>query len=140
MTEAFILDPRLQEDTVFISALPLSDMYLMNDRRWPWLVLAPRVAATEEFHQLCVKDRMQLCAEISNAADALKEETGCGKINIGALGNVVRQLHVHIVARNSGDANWPGPVWGFGQRQPYEKSVQDMLLTRYRALFDKRAG
>lgn len=132
MTDSFALDPRLQQDTVFITALPLSDLRLMNDRRWPWLVLVPRLIGAEEIHRLDTLNQQQLYTEISGAAAALQEETGCDKINTGALGNIVRQLHVHIIARNAGDANWPEPVWGFGQPQLYEKSAQDALINRFR--------
>lgn len=139
MTDSFVLDPRLQQDTVFITALPLSDLRLMHDRRWPWLVLVPRLSGAEEIHRLDARNQRQLYTEISRVAAALQKETGCDKINTGALGNIVRQLHVHIIARNAGDANWPGPVWGFGQKQPYEKQHLDAFITRFRMLFDKKA-
>jgi len=132
MTDSFVLDPRLQQDTVFITALPLSDLCLMNDRRWPWLVLVPRLIGAVEIHRLDTRNQRQLYTEISRVAAALQEETGCDKINTGALGNIVRQLHVHIIARNVWDANWPGPVWGFGQPQPYEKSAQNTLINHFR--------
>lgn len=138
MTDSFVLDPRLQQDTVFIIALPLSDLRLMNDRCWPWLVLVPRLTGAEEIHRLDTRDQQQLYTEISRVAATLQEETGCDKINTGALGNIVRQLHVHIIARNAGDANWPGPVWGFGQPQPYEKQHLEALIRCFQMLFDKK--
>jgi len=115
----FTLDSRLQQDTVFIAALGLSELLLMNDKRWPWLILVPRLAGAEEIHTLPQAQQIQLMGEISTVAAALQAETACEKINIGALGNIVRQLHIHVIVRNSGDTNWPNPVWGFGQKVLY---------------------
>lgn len=100
----------------------------------PWLVVVPRLAGAQELHQLAAPDQAQLYKEISHVAGVLQTETGCEKINIGALGNSVRQLHIHIVARNMADANWPGPVWGYGRRQPYARDAQDWLAGHLRVL------
>jgi len=97
----------------------LSRVLLMNDARYPWLILVPRRAGATEVHDLHVQDRTTLVEEIARASQGLKRLMDCAKINIGALGNLVPQLHVHIVARSAGDAAWPGPVWGNGQAQPY---------------------
>ena len=93
----------------------------MNDRRWPWLVLVPQRPGIEEIHDLTPLDQAMLTFETNMVAQALKNMTGCTKINSGALGNIVRQLHVHIVARSEGDPGWPGPVWGYGSREPYRR-------------------
>lgn len=129
----FKLDSRLQQDTVFIAALGLSDLLLMNDKRWPWLILAPRLAGAEEIHTLSQAQQTQLMGEISTVAAALQAETACEKINIGALGNIVRQLHIHVIARNSGDANWPGAVWGFGRGEPYTGPAAQDFIARIQA-------
>jgi len=134
MTCSFDLDPRLRHDTVFVTALTLSDLRLMNDSRWPWLVLVPRLAGAQEWHRLSCRERAVLDTETSRIAALLEADTGCDKINIGALGNIVRQLHIHIVARKAGDSNWPGPVWGYGQRQPYDENALTALVQRYQAL------
>ncbi len=118
---SFQLDARLAADTAFITTCSLCEIRLMNDSRWPWLILVPRVADAEEIHDLPVRDQVQLATETSLAATALKAHTRCTKINTGALGNIVRQLHIHVIARNENDPNWPGPVWGYGQRQEYEE-------------------
>ncbi len=121
----FVLDPRLAADSLPVLALPLSDVRLMNRRAWPWLVLVPRRAGAVELHDLSAPDRAMLAEEIAGVARALKGWARADKINIGALGNVVEQLHVHIVARRRGDAGWPGPVWGAPVQEPYDPADLD---------------
>jgi diadenosine tetraphosphate (Ap4A) HIT family hydrolase len=116
---AFELDPRLAADTVAVGRLGLCELRLMNDRRWPWVILVPQRPDITEFHDLTPLDQTMLTFEMGLVAKALKTSTGAGKINIGTLGNVVPMFHLHIVARSAGDPNWPGPVWGFGARQAY---------------------
>lgn len=129
----FELDPRLDRDTEPLQWLSLCEVRLMNDRRWPWLVLVPQRPEVFETHNLTPLDQAMLTFETNLAADALKRATGCLKINTGALGNVVRQLHVHVVARNEGDPNWPGPVWGYGVREPYARTDLHGLIERIRS-------
>ncbi|HEY8698686.1 MAG TPA: HIT domain-containing protein [Rhizomicrobium sp.] len=129
----FLLDPRLEAGAVFVADWPLSRLLLMDDSRYPWLVLVPRRAELSEIHDLGHAERMVLIEEIVRAAKGLKALTGAAKINVGALGNVVPQLHVHIVARNPGDAAWPGPVWGQGTAVSYEAAERDALLVRLRS-------
>jgi diadenosine tetraphosphate (Ap4A) HIT family hydrolase len=126
----FLLDPRLQADTVFVADWPLSRVLLMDDARFPWIVLVPRRAAAVELFDLAAADRATLGEETVRAAQGLKRLTGCAKINVGALGNLVAQLHVHVVARNPGDVAWPGPVWGSGARQPYVAEAYAAFLSR----------
>lgn len=121
----FVLDPRLAADSVPVLALTLSDVRLMNRRAWPWLVLVPRRAGAVEFHDLDARDRTMLAEEIAGVARALKAWARADKMNIGTLGNVVAQLHVHIVARRRGDPGWPGPVWGAPFQEPYDPAVLD---------------
>src|SRR5947199_10436650 len=104
----FSLDPKLAADSFPVTVLSLSDLRLMNDARFPWLLLVPRVGATE-IVDLAAGERMELLDEITKASAALRQATGCDKLNIAALGNVVRQLHVHVIARFTGDAGWPRP-------------------------------
>ncbi|MBX3578286.1 MAG: HIT family protein [Rhizobiaceae bacterium] len=118
-TQGFQLDPRLDRDTAQVLRLQLCDVRAMNDRRWPWLVLVPQRPGAVEIHDMTPLDQALLTFETNLVAQALKSASGCLKINSGALGNIVRQLHVHVVARNEGDPGWPGPVWGHGQREPY---------------------
>lgn len=120
-TTGFTLDARLEADSEPIIWLGFCELRLMNDRRWPWVVLVPQRPGAVEIHELTPLDQAMLTFETNMVAQAHKTITGCTKINSGALGNVVRQLHVHIVARSEGDPGWPGPVWGHGIREPYHR-------------------
>lgn len=115
----FTLDARLEASSEQVMWLGLCELRLMDDSRWPWLLLIPQRPGVEEIHDLTPLDQAMLTFEVNMVAEALKKVTGCIKINSGALGNIVRQLHVHVIARNEGDAGWPGPVWGHGVREPY---------------------
>lgn len=119
---AFELDPRLGADSAFVADGPLSQVRLMDDTRFPWLLLVPRVAGAVEWIDLDGNQQRLLLAEINRASQLLRAVPGVEKLNIGALGNIVSQLHVHLVGRQPGDAAWPGPVWGSGsaQRHPPE--------------------
>ena len=128
MTASFSLHPRLADDTVFVADWALSRVVAMNDARYPWLILVPRREGATELFDLMAEDRRTLIEEIARASDGLKKLTAAAKINVGALGNLVPQLHIHIVARNPGDAAWPGPVWGQGAAQPYERAVLDAFV------------
>jgi diadenosine tetraphosphate (Ap4A) HIT family hydrolase len=110
----FALHPTLARDTVEIARLPLCRVLLMNDRRFPWLILVPERESLREIHDLPSADRSTLIEEIAQAGQVLARLFQPDKLNTGALGNVVPQLHVHVVARLATDAAWPGPVWGAG--------------------------
>lgn len=113
----FLIDPRLATDSVFIADGPLSQVRLMDDTRFPWLLLVPRVADASEWLELDGAQQRLLLAEINRAGDLIRALPAVERLNIGALGNIVRQLHVHLVGRHAGDAAWPGPVWGSGAAQ-----------------------
>ncbi|MGN6480279.1 HIT domain-containing protein [Luteibacter sp.] len=119
MSAAFELDARLAGDTLVVGDLPLCRVLLMRDSRFAWLVLVPRQAGLVEVADLGEAERAALWREVDQAGAALHAVAACDKLNIGALGNIVRQLHVHVVARVEGDAAWPGPVWGSGKAEPY---------------------
>ena len=120
----FRLDERLARDSDCLSRLGLCQLRLMKDRRWPWLVLSPQRPAVSEIFELTPLDQTMLTFEMNSVAAALKQVTGATKINVGALGNIVRQLHVHVIARSEGDANWPGPVWGYGTAEPWDDTAR----------------
>jgi diadenosine tetraphosphate (Ap4A) HIT family hydrolase len=124
----FRLDPRLAADTLPVGSLKLSRVRLMNDARFPWLVLVPARAGLQELTDLAPADRARLMEEIAAASRALRAVARPDKINVGALGNIVAQLHVHVVARRRGDAAWPGPVWGAGTPEPYGDDDRVRLL------------
>ena len=126
--EQFELDKRLNADTFFVAKLGLCELRLMNDRRWPWLILVPRRLDLTEIHDMTPLDQTMLTFETGIVAQALKTVTACHKINTGALGNIVRQLHLHVIARSEGDAGWPGPVWGFGTRETYDEKDAHRLI------------
>ncbi|MCI2244184.1 MULTISPECIES: HIT family protein [Xanthomonas] len=130
----FVLDPRLQADSAFVADGPLSQVRLMDDARFPWLLLVPRVAEASEWIDLDGGQQRLLLAEINQLSQLLRQEPGVHKLNIGALGNVVRQLHVHVLGRHPGDAAWPGPVWGSGaaQRLPAEELQARVAAWRQR--------
>jgi diadenosine tetraphosphate (Ap4A) HIT family hydrolase len=106
------LHSRLKEDTIDIGDLPLCRVLVIKDAHYPWLLLVPRRHEAVEIIDLDEVEQSQLMTEISRVARALKEVTRCDKLNIAALGNLVPQLHVHVIARRSSDAAWPRPVWG----------------------------
>jgi diadenosine tetraphosphate (Ap4A) HIT family hydrolase len=115
----FRLDERLARDSELITKLGLCQLRIQNDKRWPWLVLVPQRNDVSELFELTPLDQAMLSFETNQVASALKELTGATKINVGALGNIVRQLYVHIIARTEGDPCWPGPIWGQGTPEPY---------------------
>jgi diadenosine tetraphosphate (Ap4A) HIT family hydrolase len=129
----FELDPRLAHDTAFIADWPLCRVLLMDDARFLWLVLVPRRVELVELDDLDETDNTRLMHEIRRAMETLRGVVECDKINVGALGNIVRQLHVHVVARREGDAAWPGPVWGHAPAQRYTQEARDGLIARLRS-------
>ena len=126
----FELDSRLIADTTLIKDLPLSSLRLMRDANYPWLILIPRRAGLTELTDLARDECIQVMDEIAVVSDALKAETNCLKLNVAAIGNMVRQLHIHIVARNEGDAAWPGPVWGKHPALAYAEGADRALAER----------
>ena len=124
----FQLDARLATDTLFVAEWTLCRVLLMDDAQFPWLVLVPRREGLAELDDLTERDRTQLMCEITRAMKVLRGVVECDKLNVGALGNIVRQLHVHVVARREGDAAWPGPVWGHGPAHHYLPEARDRLL------------
>lgn len=129
MTE-FTLDTRLANDTLRVGDLPLCQVRLMDDAHYPWLILVPRRPGIEEIYQLSEADQQQLLRESSRVARLLGELFSPDKLNIAAIGNMVRQLHVHHVVRYRDDASWPGPVWGAVPVQKRAAADSDALVSR----------
>ena len=127
MPDAFALDPRLAADTLPLGSLKLCEVLLFNDSRFPWLILVPARAGLVEIVDLIEEDRALLMQEVSLTSEALQKLTNCHKLNVAALGNQVRQLHVHVIARFEADAAWPNPVWGRGERVPYSAAAATLL-------------
>lgn len=126
----FTLDERLARDSDLLIRLGLCELRLMRDSRWPWLVLVPQRGGVSEVFDLTPLDQAMLTFEQNTVAAMLKNVSGATKINVAAIGNVVRQLHVHVIARFEGDPNWPGPVWGYQQAIPYAADDQDALTQK----------
>jgi tRNA (guanine-N7-)-methyltransferase len=132
--ETFELNPILERDSVFLGDFPLSQCRLMNAKEFPWLLLIPRQEGMRDWIDLDFEDQLQLQGEINLAAQILKQvfqevfsDFVCEKLNIASIGNIVPQLHIHVVARHSGDSAWPKPVWGMPISPYTEKEIADIV-------------
>ncbi|MDX5371341.1 MAG: HIT domain-containing protein [Pseudomonadaceae bacterium] len=128
----FSLDPRLQQDTLTLGDFPLCRLLLMNDAHYPWFILVPRREAVSELFQLDEEDRRQLWLETTRLAETLKDAFVADKMNVATLGNVVSQLHMHVIVRRRTDPAWPAPVWGKLPARPYQADEIDALRQRLR--------
>lgn len=135
MDADFALDPCLEADTLPLGDLGLSAVRLMNDARFPWFILVPRRASISELTDLAEADAAALMAEIRVATRVMLALARPDKVNVGALGNVVAQLHVHVVGRFRSDPAWPGPVWNSGAASPYPVHAAAALADRAATLF-----
>jgi diadenosine tetraphosphate (Ap4A) HIT family hydrolase len=125
---AWSLHPQLKKDTIDIGDLPLSRVLVIRDANYPWLLLVPRRENAVEIIDLDEVAQAQLMTEIARVSRALKEITKCDKLNVAALGNMVPQLHVHVIARRTGDAAWPRPVWGAAEPLAHDaEEVQNFI-------------
>jgi diadenosine tetraphosphate (Ap4A) HIT family hydrolase len=130
----FALDQRLQQDTLVIGNFPLCRLLLSNDSNYPWFILVPRINGISEVFHLDVADQQKLWEETTGLAQLLNDGLGADKMNIGALGNVVSQLHVHVIVRKRDDVAWPSPVWGKHPARPYTQEQVAALRARLREL------
>ena len=135
----FTLHSRLEQDTIPVADFPLSRLVMMNDTRYPWFILIPRIGGITEIHQLDHTDRQQLMTESCLLAEALMTTFSGYKMNVAALGNMVPQLHLHHVVRQQDDAAWPGPVWGVGDAEPMDDTqaktrIQQLLVHLQQAM------
>ena len=126
------LDERLVEGSYPVTELPLCQLRLMDDTRYPWLMLIPRRRAVSEVFDLEEDDQQQLWREASRVGQAFKAMLGGDKLNVASLGNVVPQLHMHLVVRRQDDEAWPGPVWGQGE--PRRHDLDSLAAMRDRVL------
>ena len=132
----FSLHPQLARDCHLVGDLPLSRVLLLDDCRYPWVILVPRRVGIREIHQLDPLDRGRLLDESCRLGEWLLETFGGDKLNIAALGNLVPQLHLHHVVRRHDDPAWPGPVWGHSAAQPYLADALQQRLGQLRSAFD----
>ena len=129
----FILDTRLQEDTWLIGDFPLCRLLLSNDSNYPWFILVPRREGISELFQLDDVDQPLMWAETTALAGVLKELFTADKMNVATLGNVVSQLHMHVIARYASDAAWPAPVWGKHPAKPYSEADVQVIRDKLKA-------
>lgn len=129
----FQCDPLLEKDSVFVCALALCEVRLHINAAYPWLILVPRRPGACEIFDLGPQDRALLMEETAHAARVLKDLVKAHKINVGALGNIVPQLHMHVVARFQDDPAWPGPVWSAPDTKPYGEEEMQTLVTALKA-------
>ncbi len=120
----FKLNETLKADSIFIENLALSELRLINDCRFLWLILVPRVANISEWHDLELFQQAQSFEETMRLAKIIKSFEGIDKINIGAIGNLVPQLHIHVIGRKIGDCAWPAPPWNSGEKIPYDNASE----------------
>jgi diadenosine tetraphosphate (Ap4A) HIT family hydrolase len=129
---SFALHPQLAQDTVAVGELKLCRLLLSKDANFPWLVLAPRRSGITEIIDLDADAQTRLMTEIADVSHALRGTTRCDKLNVAALGNMVPQLHVHIIARRKSDVAWPQPVWGVAPALAYGDNEQRTLIEALR--------
>jgi len=134
----FTLHNKLKDDTIEIVSLALSRVLLMNDSSFPWLVLVPARKGMREIHELGIRDRSVLIEEVAAASEIIRDLFSPDKINIGALGNLVPQLHIHIIGRFRTDRAWPGPVWGAGIARPYTEEGLNVVVGRIKEAFQQK--
>ena len=128
------IDPRLRRDTRALGVCGDTAVLLADDARWPWLILVPRRAGITELHDLTPDERLAFLTLVSTASALVQRECRCRSVNVAMLGNVVEQLHCHVVARSPGDPNWPGPIWGHGSREPYPSDALPAFATAIRTV------
>jgi diadenosine tetraphosphate (Ap4A) HIT family hydrolase len=126
----FAIDPRIGRSAAPFHELPLSTVLLKDDARWPWLILMPRRDGADALTDLAAADAAQLMDEIRLCVRAVAAEPGVERTNVGVLGNVAPQLHVHVVGRWPGDAAWPGPVWGVEGKDAYAEEAKATVMER----------
>jgi diadenosine tetraphosphate (Ap4A) HIT family hydrolase len=129
---SWTLHRQLESDTTAVGDLPLSRLLLANDANYPWLLLVPRRAGASEIIDLADAEQIELATEIARVSRTLKAVTPCDKLNVAALGNVVPQLHVHLIARLRGDPAWPKPVWGAAPARDYDPAERERLVAALR--------
>ncbi|MDA7749406.1 HIT family protein [Litoricola sp.] len=132
---SFVIDSQLKQTSYPLTSLDVCDLRLVDDQRWPWLLIIPRVAQAVELIDISPDLRAQVWLEIDHVGRVMRDQFSPHKLNIAALGNQVRQLHVHCIARFPEDEAWPNPVWGVGDSVPYDSELLNSRLNALRAAF-----
>jgi len=129
----FVLNSKLQSDTFLVADLTFSRLLLMNDSNYPWLILVPRKPDLIEFTDLSFDEQTEVLREINLLGKILKENFGAEKLNIAALGNVVSQLHIHVIGRKKNDVTFPKPVWGNAPAKIYDEEMAQKLIQKIKS-------
>ena len=132
---SFVIDSQLKQTSYPLTSLDVCDLRLVDDQRWPWLLIIPRVAQAVELIDISPDLRAQVWLEIDHVGRVMRDQFSPHKLNIAALGNQVRQLHVHCIARFPEDEAWPNPVWGVGDSVPYDSELLNSRLNALRSAF-----
>ena len=132
----FILDPRLRNDTIPVGNNERHLLLMMNDSRYPWFIVVPAINGVSEWFDLSLDAQQQLHQDCVQLGACVKQAFGCEKINIAALGNIVRQMHVHVIGRSIQDPAWPGPVWGHSPAVAYTDDQAQATKSRLLAIRD----
>ena len=133
----FSLAPELQRDCIELADWPLCKVLLMNDSQYPWFILVPRVAGVKEIIDLSEELQITLLQESGKLSKLLQQVFNPDKLNVAALGNLVEQLHIHVIARFIEDPAWPAPVWGHSEPVAYRPEALDAFVARLRSLLDR---
>lgn len=133
----FEVHPYLKEDCIVVGKFPLSLLLMCNDSQYPWFILVPMRDGISEVFQLNEADQLQLNKESTYLSEQLSKRFNADKMNVAALGNVVPQLHVHHIIRYEGDIAWPGTVWGFKKRKPYDEEGLRLMNAKLRQALKK---
>ena len=131
MNARFSVDPVIEQNSIFIRDLGLSTVYLKNDKENPWFILVPRKAGAVELIDLNHEEQTMLMEEITIVSEFLKSHYRPYKMNVGSLGNIVTQLHIHIIARNPNDRAWPGPIWGTPTTQEFDFNEVENIKSNF---------
>lgn len=135
MMSKFTLHPQLENDTIFIKSLELSEILLMNDSRYPWFILVPRIENAVDITDLSENESLAFITEINRVSISIKKQFQPERLNIAMLGNVVPQLHCHIIARFETDFAWSKPVWSNGDTVPYTKAEKEKMVSLSKTIF-----
>ena len=133
---SFILDNRLKADTLFVGDLPLSRVLLMNNAYFPWVIMVPRIEGISELFQLTEEDLLNFHNESNYFLEAMSNAYNADKMNIASLGNIVSQLHTHVIVRYKNDEAWPSPVWSFQKTQKYQPDAAKIEIDKLTDLVD----
>lgn len=135
----FELHEKLAADTHSLGSSGLCEIRLMNDSTWPWVILVPKVENVREIYELSKIQQIRLLGDASNLSEGMMQVFRGDKLNVAALGNMVPQLHIHLIVRHEGDPAWPGPVWGTQPPVPYTEEQLETVRNKLQPLLAKLA-